>query len=69
MNLRRLLGELKRSDGSMIMEYALMLSVGVIFVYVALQIFEPGEGFTEDLGKPLVAYFQRVLTGIALPIP
>ena len=67
--MRRLLGELKKSDGSMIMEYALMLSVGVVFIYVALQIFEPGVGFTKDLGKPLVAYFQRVLTGIALPIP
>ena len=53
----------------MILEYVLMLSVGVVFLVVALQIFEPGEGFTEDLGKPLVAYFQRVLTGIALPVP
>ena len=67
--MRRLLGELKQSDGSMILEYTLMLSVGVVFTYVALQIFEPGVGFTKDLGKPLVAYFQRVLTGIALPIP
>jgi len=60
---------LRNADGSMIMEYALMLSVGVVFVYVAIQIFELGVGFTEDLGKPLVAYFQRVLTGIALPVP
>ena len=53
----------------MMLEYVLMLSVGVIFVIFAIQIFEPGVGFTEELGKPLVAYFQRVLTGIALPIP
>ncbi len=57
------------TDGSMMLEYVLMLSVGVIFVIFAIQIFEPGVGFTEDLGKPLVAYFQRVLTGIAMPIP
>ena len=67
--MRRIYGSLRNEDGSMALEYALMLSVGVIFVYAALQIFEPGEGFTEDIGKPLVAYFQRVLTGIALPVP
>ncbi len=69
MTMRRLFGNLGKADGSMILEYVLMLSVGVVFLVVALQIFEPGEGFTEDLGKPLVAYFQRVLTGIALPVP
>ena len=67
--MRKRLDNLKGTDGSMIMEYALMLSVGVVFVYFALQIFEPGVGFTEDFGKPMVAYFQRVLTGIALPVP
>ncbi len=65
----RLHGNLGGEDGSMILEYALMLSIGVVFVYVAIQIFEPGVGFTEELGKPMVAYFQRVLTGIALPVP
>ena len=53
----------------MMLEYVLMLSIGVVFLYFAREIFEPGVGFTEDVGKPLVAYFQRVLTGIALPIP
>ena len=70
MIMRRMIDSLRNADGgSMILEYALMLSVGVVFVFVAIQIFEPGVGFTEDLGKPLVAYFQRVLTGIALPVP
>ena len=59
----------RNTGGSMMLEYVLMLSIGVVFLYVAREIFEPGVGFTEDLGKPLVAYFQRVLTGIALPIP
>ena len=67
--MRRLRNILTGSDGSMMLEYVLMLSVGVVFVIFAIQIFEPGVGFTEDLGKPLVAYFQRVLTGIAMPIP
>ena len=67
--MRRMFDNLRNADGSMLLEYALMLSVGVVFIYVSIQIFEPGVGFTEDLGKPLVAYFQRVLTGIALPVP
>ena len=67
--MRRLRNILAETGGSMMLEYVLMLSVGVVFVIFAIQIFEPGVGFTEDLGKPLVAYFQRVLTGIAMPIP
>ena len=67
--MRKLCDKLKRDDGSMILEYALMLFVGGVFVYFSLRIFEPGVGFTEDFGKPMVAYFQRVLTGIALPVP
>ena len=67
--MRRLRNILTETEGSMMLEYVLMLSVGVIFVIFAIQIFEPGVGFTEELGKPLVAYFQRVLTGIAMPIP
>lgn len=67
--MRRLRNILAEPDGSMMLEYVLMLSVGVVFWIFAIQIFEPGVGFTEDLGKPLVAYFQRVLTGIAMPIP
>ncbi len=55
--------------GSMMLEYVLMLSVAVVFLWAALSVFEPGTGYTEDVGKPLVAYFQRVLTGISLPIP
>ena len=60
---------LKARTGSMMLEYTLMLLAASAFVYFAREIFEPGVGFTEDVGKPLVAYFQRVLTGISLPIP
>ena len=59
----------KDRTGSMMLEYTLMLLVGVIFLYCAREIFKPGVGFTEEVGKPLVAYFQRVLVGISLPIP
>lgn len=55
--------------GSVMLEYVLMLMVAVVFIYFARTIFEPGVGFTEDVGKPMTAYFQRVLTGISLPIP
>ena len=51
------------------LEYVLMLLVAVVFIYSARAIFEPEAGFTDDIGKPMVAYFQRVLTGISLPIP
>lgn len=56
-------------QGSVMLEYVLMLTVAVVFIYFSRTIFEPGIGFTEDIGKPMVAYFQRVLTGISLPIP
>ena len=55
--------------GSVMLEYILMLLVAVVFVYCSRSIFEPGVGFTEDIGKPMTAYFQRVLVGISLPIP
>ena len=56
-------------QGSVMLEYVLMLTVAIVFIYFSRTIFEPGIGFTEDIGKPMVAYFQRVLTGISLPIP
>ena len=55
--------------GSVMLEYSLTLGVAAVFLVFALQIFEPGVGFTEDVGKPMTAYFQRVLVGISLPLP
>lgn len=55
--------------GSVMLEYVLMLTVAIVFIYFSRTVFEPGIGFTEDIGKPLIAYFQRVLAGISLPIP
>ena len=56
-------------QGSVMLEYVLMLTVAVVFLYASRIIFEPGTGFTEDVGKPMTAYFQRVLVGISRPIP
>ncbi|MBQ9367711.1 MAG: hypothetical protein IJT83_08015 [Victivallales bacterium] len=55
--------------GSIALEYVVMLSFGVVFVCIFLQVFEPGRGYTEDIGKPLVAYFQSLLVAISLPVP
>ncbi len=55
--------------GSMMLEYVLMFSVAAVFLWCALRIFEPGVGYTADMGKPFVSYFQRILTGISLPVP
>ena len=59
----------KNAKGSVLLEYVLLLSIGVTFVVFSLWLFEPGVGFTENAGKPFVAYFKRVLVGISLPIP
>lgn len=55
--------------GSVMLEYVLILLVAVVFLYSAREIYSPGIGFTENIGKPMTAYFQRVLVGISLPIP
>lgn len=59
----------KNEQGSVALEYVLTLSVAVVFLCVWYLVFEPGNGFTPDVGKPFVAYFQRILCGIALPVP
>ena len=60
----------KRIDdrGSIALEYVMTLAFGVVFLYSLLEVFVPGMGYTEK-GKLLVAYFQRVLVGISMPIP
>ena len=54
--------------GSMLLEYALTLAVGVVFVAAGLAIFEPNNGYTA-LGEKLTYYFQRLLVGISMPVP
>ena len=54
--------------GSMLLEYAMTLAVGVVFVMAGLAIFEPGVGYTA-LGEKFTHYFQRLLVGISMPVP
>lgn len=54
--------------GSVALEYLVSLGMGVPFVIAWLWIFEPGVGYTE-YGRQLTNYFQRMLTGMSLPIP
>ncbi|MBQ4481290.1 MAG: hypothetical protein IJJ33_10430 [Victivallales bacterium] len=55
--------------GSVALEYVMTLVVGVVFLCCWLGVFTPGVGYTEKVGRKLVAYFQRVLVGLSLPIP
>ena len=56
------------SQGSVALEYIIMLGVAIPVLRFWLQIFEPGEGYTE-IGLNLVEFFKRILVGISLPIP
>ncbi len=52
----------------MLLEYAMTLFVGIVFVAAGLAIFEPGNGYTA-LGEKFTHYFQRLLVGISMPVP
>ena len=54
--------------GSVMLEYLLVLAIAVPFLMFWLTIFEPGVGYT-DQGMLCMEFFQRILTGISLPIP
>ncbi|MBQ3806546.1 MAG: hypothetical protein II840_01170 [Kiritimatiellae bacterium] len=54
--------------GSMLLEYAMTLFVGIVFVAAGLSVFEPGNGYTA-LGERFTQYFQRLLVGISMPVP
>jgi len=54
--------------GSVALEYIVSLGMGVPFVIAWLKVFNPGVGYT-DLGQQCTNYFQRMLTGMSLPLP
>ena len=54
--------------GSVALEYLVSLGMGVPFVVAWIHVFEPGVGYTE-FGRQCTNYFQRMLTGISLPLP
>lgn len=66
--LRRLDDRLASSDGSVALEYVVLLIFCVGCYMCWLEIFEPGVGFTE-YGQQFTAFYQRILVGISLPVP
>ena len=59
------------SGGSVLMEY--VLACGCVMVLIEwlwkVGIYDFGTGWTGWIGGVVLAYYQRVLCGIALPIP
>ena len=62
------MAKLSNEKGSMLLEYILVLAAAVPFFVFWLSLFEPGRGYTAK-GQRLMEIFQRILTGITLPIP
>lgn len=55
--------------GSVLLEYVLVVLFFLLpVVWFWSKIFVPGEGYTEN-GLRFMQYFQRMLTGVSLPIP
>lgn len=73
----------KDEKGSIMLEYVISLGIAVPFLVFGLILFQSGTGWTtpEDIavvpegwahavcGRSFILSFQRLLTGIALPIP
>ena len=57
--------------GSVLMEY--VLACGCIMVLIKwmwdVGIYEFGTGWTGTIGNVVLSYYQRVLGGVALPVP
>lgn len=70
--MRNLFGRLRTSGGSVLMEYVVVnLAVAVPLVcFWQLEIFNPSQNeWVGTVGKGIQSMFQRVSSGIALPIP
>ena len=67
--------DLKNERGSMMMEYVIVLAgIGIAVLYFSNVLFYTGltEGSTTEwgpLGQQLVAFYQRTLGGLSLPVP
>ena len=59
---------LSSGEGSVALEYILLLVFCVGAYECWLELFEPGVGFTK-YGQEFCAFFQRILVGISLPVP
>jgi len=54
--------------GSITLEYIMVLGIAVPVFVMWISLFNSQTGYT-DLGWLFVQFFQRLLTGVALPIP
>ena len=61
---------MKSESGSMMMEYVIVLcGIGVaLMVFMNREFFDYKEGFG-PLGQGIVAFYQRTLGGLSLPVP
>ena len=62
--------DLASEKGSMMMEYVLVLcGIGVaLMVFMNREFFDYNNGFG-PLGQGIVAFYQRTLGGLSLPVP
>ena len=65
----------KSEEGSMMMEYVIVLAgIGIAMLWFSNVLFYTGftQGATTEwgpLGQQLVAFYQRTLGGLSLPVP
>ncbi|MBQ7252072.1 MAG: hypothetical protein IJS32_05665 [Kiritimatiellae bacterium] len=61
----------RRNRGSVLMEYVVLCGAVMLLIDFIwrMGLYNPTEGWDTILGRPIEAYYQRVLGGIALPIP
>lgn len=62
--------DIKEEQGSMMMEYVIvLLGIGAaLFVFMNREFYSVSRGFG-PLGQGIVAFYQRTLGGLSLPVP
>ena len=70
MNTEPYTKNLKEEQGSMMMEYVIvLLGIGVaLMVFMNREFYSVSNGFG-PLGQGIVAFYQRTLGGLSLPVP
>lgn len=70
MNTEPYMKNLKEEQGSMMMEYVIvLLGIGVaLMVFMNREFYSVSNGFG-PLGQGIVAFYQRTLGGLSLPVP
>ena len=70
MNTEPYMKNLKKEQGSMMMEYVIvLLGIGVaLMVFMNREFYSVSNGFG-PLGQGIVAFYQRTLGGLSLPVP